>query len=94
MITVCDIQSLCFFCGVRYINGWYASGFRSKITREFRVGLPWELLYADDLVVIEDIEEEMIRKLNIWRESLKKKGLRVNLSNTKLMVVRRGVMHR
>ena len=27
------------------------------LSREFRVALPWELLYADDLVVIAEIED-------------------------------------
>ena len=27
-----------------------------KISREFRVALPWELLYADDLAVIAETE--------------------------------------
>jgi len=35
------------------------------ICREFWVGLPWELLFADDLVVVADIKEEVIRKRNI-----------------------------
>jgi len=30
------------------------------ISREFRVALPWELLYADDLAVIAETEEELI----------------------------------
>jgi len=47
-------------------------------SREFRVGLPCELPYADDLLVLTNSEEEVIRKLNIWREDLEKKGLRVN----------------
>ena len=29
--------------------------------REFRVALPWELLYADDLAVIAETEEELIK---------------------------------
>jgi len=33
------------------------------IFREFRVALPWELLYADDLAVIAETEEELIRDL-------------------------------
>ena len=33
------------------------------ISREFRVALPWELLYADDLAVIADTEEERLRGL-------------------------------
>jgi len=31
------------------------------ISREFRVALPWELLYADDLAVIAETEEERLR---------------------------------
>jgi len=34
------------------------------LSREFRVALPWELLYADDLVVIAETEEDLIRRLN------------------------------
>ena len=34
------------------------------LSREFRVALPWELLYADDLVVIAETEEDLIKRLN------------------------------
>ena len=34
------------------------------MSREFRVALPWELLYADDLAVIAETEEELIKRLN------------------------------
>ena len=41
------------------------------ISREFRVALPWELLYADDLAVIGETEEELIKRLKsgkiTWR---------------------------
>ena len=37
------------------------------ISREFRVALPWELLYADDLVVIAETEEDLIKRLNEWK---------------------------
>ena len=33
------------------------------LSREFRRGLPWELLYADDLVVMADSMEELSVKL-------------------------------
>ena len=33
------------------------------IFREFRVAVPWELLYADDLAVIGETEEELIKGL-------------------------------
>ena len=34
------------------------------VSREFRVALPWKLLYADDLVVIAETEEDLIKRLN------------------------------
>ena len=34
------------------------------ISREFRVALPWELLYADDLDVSAETEEDLIKRLN------------------------------
>jgi len=40
------------------------------ISREFRVAVPWELLYADDLAVIAETEEELIKRLNVWKESV------------------------
>ena len=32
------------------------------LSREFRIGLPWELLYADDLVVVAETEDDQIKK--------------------------------
>ena len=53
------------------------------ISREFRVALPWELLYADDLVVIAETEEELIKRLNEWKDNVESKGMRVNMNKTK-----------
>jgi len=38
------------------------------LSREFRVALPWELLYADDLLVIAETEEDLIKRLNEWKD--------------------------
>jgi len=40
------------------------------ISREFRVALPWELLYADDLAVIAKTEEELTKRLNEWKDNV------------------------
>ena len=53
------------------------------IRREFRVALPWELLYADDLAVLADTEEELIKRLNEWKDNMESKGMRVNMNKTK-----------
>ena len=53
------------------------------LSREFRAGVPWEDLYADDLVITADSLEECVRRLLIWKEAMEKKGLRVNAGKTK-----------
>jgi len=60
------------------------------ISYEFRIGLPWELLHADDFVVIADSDQELFRELNRWKDGLEKKGLVVNISKTKVMVGKKG----
>jgi len=53
------------------------------ISTEFRVALPWELLYADDLAVIAEAEEDLIKKLNEWKDNVENKGvMRVNMNKT------------
>ena len=56
-----------------------------QVTSESREGLPWELLYADDLVLIAP-KEDLQRKLEAWRSSLVGKGLKVNAGKSKIMI--------
>ena len=56
------------------------------ISREFRVALPWELLYADDLVVITESEEDLIKRLNEWKNNVENRGMRVNMNKTEVMI--------
>jgi len=55
------------------------------LSSDLRVGLPWELLYADDLALLADSEEELRRKIMKWKEGLEAKGLKVNIGKTKVM---------
>jgi len=55
---------------------------------EFRVALPWELVYADDLAVIAETEEELIKILNEWKDNVESKGMRVNMNKTKVKQLR------
>ena len=56
------------------------------IAREFRIAVPWELLYADDLAVIAETEEELIKRLNEWKDNVESKSMRVNMNKTKAMI--------
>ena len=55
------------------------------VTHSVREGLPWEMLYADDLVLVGKCEEELKEKLRKWNECLKDKGLKINEDKTKVM---------
>ena len=50
------------------------------ISREFR-----KLLYADDLAVIAETEEELIKRLHEWKDNVESKGTRINMNKTKVM---------
>ena len=56
------------------------------LSSEFRTGTPWELLYADDLVIVAETEIDLRRKLAVWKEKPEKKGLRVNIGKTKVVI--------
>jgi len=56
------------------------------LSGEFRVALPWELLYADDLVVIAESEDRLIKRLNEWKDNVENRGMRVNMNKTKVMI--------
>jgi hypothetical protein len=56
------------------------------LSKEFREGLPWELLYADDLALLAESESEVVEKIRRWKRGLEEKGLRVNMGKTKVMI--------
>ena len=37
------------------------------LSREFGTGCPWELLYADDLMISAEIMEELLVQVQIWK---------------------------
>ena len=49
----------------------------------------WDLLYADDLVITAESEEEAVRKFGVWKREMATRGLKVNINKTKLMVMGR-----
>ena len=52
------------------------------LTREFRVGYPWELLYTGDIA---DTLEKVKRKLKKWKTGLEEKILKLKVAKTKVM---------
>jgi len=48
------------------------------ISRELRAGLPLELLYADDLILMAESEESLHYKIAKWKSELEAKGMKMN----------------
>ena len=57
------------------------------------IGLTPRLAYArvvhtapDDLAVIAETEDELIKRLNVWKDNVESRGMRVNMNKTKVMI--------
>jgi len=55
------------------------------ISRELRAGLPVELLYADDLILMAESEESLRDKIVKRKSGLEAKCLKMNTGKTKVM---------
>jgi len=44
------------------------------------------LLYTDDLVVIAETEDDLIKRFNEWKDSVENRFMRVNMNKTKDMI--------
>ena len=60
------------------------------LLKKFRIGLPWELFYADNLALLAESEEELLEMIRKWKDGMEQKGLKVNMGKTKVMNVRYG----
>ena len=55
------------------------------LSMEFRTGCPWELLYADDLVIVSDDLADIQQRFDAQKSSMEAKGLQMNVGQTKFM---------
>ena len=44
------------------------------LSRQFRTGVSWELLYANDPAAMADALEECIARLKVWKEGMESKA--------------------
>ena len=61
------------------------------LSREFRSGVPWEDLYANDLAIIAESLKEGVRRLLTSKEAMEEKGLRVSAEKMKIMICGTGL---
>ena len=58
------------------------------LSHEFRIRCLWELLYANNFVILAESLDELKMRLTNWKERLEVKGLKVNVGKTKAMCSR------
>ena len=53
-----------------------------KLTQDIRKDAPWDMMFADEIVLSRQSHIELEEDLEIWRNALERKGLKVNRSWT------------
>jgi hypothetical protein len=56
-----------------------------EITRDIQGGIPWCMLFADDMVLVDESMTGVDQKLELWRQTLEAKGFRLTRSKTEYM---------
>jgi hypothetical protein len=56
-----------------------------EITRDIQRDTPWCMLFADDVMLVDDSRAGVNRKLELWRHTLESKGFRLSRTKTEYM---------
>jgi hypothetical protein len=55
------------------------------VTRDIQGDIPWCMLFADDVVLVDDSQMGVNRMLELWRQTLESKGFSLSRTKTKYM---------
>jgi len=55
------------------------------LTRHFQEDVPWRMLFANDILLVNKSREGVDGKLELWRSTLESKGFRLSISKTESM---------
>ena len=56
-----------------------------KLTEDIRKDIPWDMLFADDIVLSRQHHREIEDDLEMWRNALERRGLKVSRSTTEYL---------
>ena len=57
-----------------------------EVTRDTQGEIPWCMLFADDVVLVDESMAGVNRKLELWRRTLESKGFRLSRTKTEYMM--------
>ena len=58
-----------------------------RLTDDVRKVSPWNMLFADDVVLCSEIRKEVQTTLEKWRQALKSRGMKISTSKTEYLVL-------
>ena len=58
-----------------------------RLTEDIRKDAPWDMLFADDIVLCRLNHRELEEDLDIWRNALERRGLKMSRSKTEYLRV-------
>jgi hypothetical protein len=56
-----------------------------EVTRDIQGGIHWCMLFADDMILVDESRTGVDQKLKLWRQTLEAKGFRLRKSKTEYM---------
>ena len=56
-----------------------------EVTRDIQGDIPWCMLFADDVVLVDESRAGVNRKLELWRHTLESNGFRLSRTKTEYM---------
>ena len=62
------------------------------LTEEVRLEAPWNMMFADNVVLCTETKEEVEEQLESWRRALEDRGLKVNRQKTEYLCAGEGIM--
>ncbi|KAG2638086.1 hypothetical protein PVAP13_2NG570220 [Panicum virgatum] len=64
-----------------------------EVTRDIQGDIPWCMLFADDVVLVNESRAGVNRKLELWRQTLESKSFRLSRTKTEYMRCDFGATH-
>ncbi|XP_015158730.1 uncharacterized protein [Solanum tuberosum] len=56
-----------------------------ELTRSIQENVPWCMLFADDIVLIDETRDRVNARLEVWRQTLESKGFRLSRTKTEYL---------
>ncbi|KAK9157750.1 hypothetical protein Scep_004324 [Stephania cephalantha] len=56
-----------------------------ELTRHIQEDIPWCMLFADDIVLVDETKDGVNKKLELWRNTLESKGFKLSRTKTEYM---------